>query len=936
MNGPNMNTDAHARRAIVTVLLTSALHLSTLRGQEPLHRVPVAFGQLTNGMLNDVYESYRLAMKLEEQPGKPMVFEAEHASKLSLHGAERLAHLADAVGGVGVWQLKRLWMNFRTAAPAQYTVWFRCRARPGYGVSGPFRESIDNGRILEPKVVPRRTDKKGCWMWVKGNRHQLNAGMHHLQIGANLVLYGACIDRIVWSSDETFSPSDKDEGPAETATTTVRSGSATSGPIDVKGVRKWKRILSRQVLCGGSVTWEYRPEGTAKWHHVAEDDLSAIRTDTPFRLRMTLVASSDGKTPFVDTVRLEYVGEPAQRELTPGVLYEAGRDGGGAVTSDIYQARFADNGRMVSLKLFGNELMAAGESGPTGWWMRFTPSADRTAAKPVPLGRADLTGDGKIARRTDETTQLFEFSRGKITVHLSSFGGGTLDGRGILSHVFRLNPSLAVDRVVEQGTARAVPRGARASRTPQVFLKDGSSSVVRPVSAYLPSYVSYPDGPDKPAWIEWRDNRENHNTIGIEFTLRPGDSPLLAGDVLCARPDHRFPAGRPAEIMTNSLIPLTARSFTGSSRLILEELYVPKSRKPERFERTLALDLRDGSAAQRPIKWLAELRRPGHYYGQYQLLRDDTILRSSWFYILYGAEADRAEGRPEDFDGFWSRAMAQLGEMPATFTRLAAAEQQGHVVSRIKFKTIGGRDGWGRLTEPKEGGRYPAVLELPAVFHHYGGRLGISRRRGSVTLGCDVMGFDPDKTDPFSSAGRAIYQPWQRSIVQKPEDFWLYYAYCTIARGYDILENHPKVDPKRIYITGLSQGGGLTIAAASLRPQNAGALSIVPGICRIAWASPSEGRGAWGPRFELGHGYQRMARMAQYFETAHLVKSIRNRFVMFIGLRDDHTPPYAAATVFHHVPEAIKKRKLIVDPWAHHHGRSDLETYIPRWADEDG
>ena len=75
--------------------------------------------------------------------------------------------------------------------------------------------------------------------------------------------------------------------------------------------------------------------------------------------------------------------------------------------------------------------------------------------------------------------------------------------------------------------------------------------------------------------------------------------------------------------------------------------------------------------------------------------------------------------------------------------------------------------------------------------------------------------------------------------------------------------------------------------------------------------------------------------MAQYFEPAHLVENIRNRFVMFIGLRDDHTPPYAAATVFHHVPEQIKERKLIVDPWAHHHGRSDLETYIPRWARED-
>jgi len=89
------------------------------------------------------------------------------------------------------------------------------------------------------------------------------------------------------------------------------------------------------------------------------------------------------------------------------------------------------------------------------------------------------------------------------------------------------------------------------------------------------------------------------------------------------------------------------------------------------------------------------------------------------------------------------------------------------------------------------------------------------------------------------------------------------------------------VDTHRIYITGVSQGGGLTTAAAGLRPQNAGAMAIVPGLCRIAWASPSEGRGAWGPTFEEGPNYADMARMAQYFETAYLVPNIRSRFVMF-------------------------------------------------------
>jgi len=120
-----------------------------------------------------------------------------------------------------------------------------------------------------------------------------------------------------------------------------------------------------------------------------------------------------------------------------------------------------------------------------------------------------------------------------------------------------------------------------------------------------------------------------------------------------------------------------------------------------------------------------------------------------------------------------------------------------------------------------------------------------------------------------------------------------------------------------------------------LRPQNAGALPIVPGICRIAWASPAEGRGAWGPTFQEGPDYANMARMAQYFETAYLMPNIRSRLVMFIGLLDDHTPPFAAATIFNHTSAKMRERKLIVDPWMTHNGRSDLDTYIPRWEEED-
>jgi len=887
---------------------------------------PVAFEKFDSVLANP-YETYRLPAAIKQEPGSPLVLEAEHASKIELHGAEQLAFLSDAVGGVAVRQIKEIYFTFETVTPGTYTMWLRCKGRPGGGVSGPNYVVLDGRWISSNSVKIGRTDKKGVWMWVKGTTQDIAAGTHHLQLRANLFLYGACIDRILLAGDQNYIPDDNDTGPSANAVA-VRSGSAISSVIDAKGVRKWKRIWCRKALAGGKVTWRYKPEGSSEWKEVSEDDVSSIPADSPFRLKMTLACSLEKMTPIVDTVRLAYEGEPLRRELAPGVLYEALPDGGCVVSSDIYRATFAPTGRISSIKMDERELMVTGDSGWSGWWTEFGRDLGGSP-KLVPLSRPDLTPDNRIAVRTDEIAQLFEFHKNRIRIALSEHGGNVITARGTIAHVFKINPNLDIDRIVEKGTGKVIEKGREASNTPQVFFRDGSSFIVNPVSVHLPSYIRYYDGPDRPAYAYFVSNRENFNTIGLTFTIKPGESKLLEQDIVCAKENHVFEAGKPVTVMVNSLIPRNLSSFEGSGKLILKEMYVPKDRKPQVFEKTIPLNV-SGEDIKKPIIWKATLRKPGHYYGEYQLIKDGNAFRSESFYILYGPEADRAKP-PRDFDAFWKRTMSKLERMPRTFERLSTKKQNNFILSRITFKTIDEKDAWGSLAEPKAEGKYPAILKLPAVFHHYGG--GIEPKPGFVVLGCDVMGFDPNELNPFSEEARKIYQPWQKSVVKKPEEFWLYYAYCTIARAYDILENHPKVDRKRIYITGISQGGGLTLAAAGLRPQNAGALSVVPGLCRIKFAS--EGRGAWGPTFKPGPHFAEMQRMAKYFETAYLVKNIRSRLVMFIGLRDDHTPPYAAATVFYHIPKNIKERKLIVDPEAHHQGREDLYAYIPRWTEED-
>jgi len=96
--------------------------------------------------------------------------------------------------------------------------------------------------------------------------------------------------------------------------------------------------------------------------------------------------------------------------------------------------------------------------------------------------------------------------------------------------------------------------------------------------------------------------------------------------------------------------------------------------------------------------------------------------------------------------------MDKLATLPRTFERLSEKETNGFIESRITFKTIDNRDAWGQLVEPKAGGKYPAILCLPAVFT--GGWA--PEREGFVTLGCDVFGFDSSKMDWMGNEARAI------------------------------------------------------------------------------------------------------------------------------------------------------------------------------------
>jgi cephalosporin-C deacetylase len=919
----HLHTHCHGLRISVLMLCLLLSSLSSVAQQVNQHwRLPVAF-EKSDAMLDTPYESYRLPVRYQAEAGKAFAVEVEHASTIHLSSAERLLMMDDAAGGLAARQMGSFTIKFDTPTEATYTMWFRCKANPKSGICGPHHESVDGQTYTF--IDTRRMDKAGGWMWLKGTTRTLAAGAHSWVVWGDLFLYGAVVDRVLLVPDQQYVPSDDDPGPPARYTAAMAQGQFISEAIRVPGVKRWSRIEARTHLDGGSVQWAYQVEGGTAWTPISPN--SALPTATPFKLRLTLVAGPNGGSPLVDSVRLVYEGDPFTAELAPGVRYTALPDGGCQVQTAAYQITFAANGRMASMQMGGRELIEPGDSGWAGGKLVFNQGVH------VQLAAPDLLPDRTVAIRGREATQRFTFKDDRMLMDFATHGGHEIVGPGDLTYSWRLHPELKVDRIVERNTGRVAAVGEEARHTPQIFFTDGSSIYLEAANPGLPAFTRYERGPEQPPTLAFWFNTANYVNNTVVFRPKPLPADVLQMNITCTKSDHTYALGEAIGLRVHSAL-LYGQHFNGKARLTVEKVYAgPGQEEVVKLEQPI--DLPAGTTT--PVSWNFTLKTPGLYRGSYEVLEGEQSLRKLQVMILHGPEALHAPPPPADYAAFWQRAMAQLQQIPIAFTRQTSGEQQGYLRSRIQFTSINGRPAWGDLAEPKEDGKYPAILKLPPVGTAAPG-IDLNTERGYVVLGVEVFGHDStwsvEQINDFYAKGGMKYEPLgTRTVLQKPEEFWHYYAYCTIARAYDILEQHPKVDPRRIYITGASQGGGLTLAAAGLRPQNAGALSVVPGICRLDWANTNGG--AWGPRFPNEPQYALMKGMVSYFDTAYLVRNLRSRLVMFIGLQDTHTPPHAAASVFNEVPEGIRERRLLIAPWVGHSGISELATYIPRWTEED-
>lgn len=158
--------------------------------------------------------------------------------------------------------------------------------------------------------------------------------------------------------------------------------------------------------------------------------------------------------------------------------------------------------------------------------------------------------------------------------------------------------------------------------------------------------------------------------------------------------------------------------------------------------------------------------------------------------------------------------------------------------------------------------------------------------------------------------------------------------YVDAWRGVDFLQSRPEVDPERIGVTGSSQGGGLTVVTAAMRPQVRAAAAGAPYLCgymdaiSLTHTYPYEEINDY-LRLHPEHAAQVEETLA-YFDGIHFAPRITCPIIVNIGLQDNVCPPETGYALFRHIG-STDKHLYPYDGHGHDAGRVQHQAVIEQF-----
>jgi len=259
--------------------------------------------------------------------------------------------------------------------------------------------------------------------------------------------------------------------------------------------------------------------------------------------------------------------------------------------------------------------------------------------------------------------------------------------------------------------------------------------------------------------------------------------------------------------------------------------------------------------------------------------------------------------KPADFELFWDNSLAEMRAIDPQVELVPADFQASYANCYHMYFT--GTDGarvHAKLLQPNQTENpHPAVL----MFHGYSGNAGDWMDKlpyvaaGYTVAAMDCRGQGGRSEDTGGVTGWTLRGHIVRGLDNPPENLLFRHIFLDTALMAQIVMDMEDVDATRVGVTGNSQGGGLTLACASLAPQIKLAAPVFPFLCdyqrvwemdlaQNAYAELHE----WFRRFDPLHKREEQVfTQLGYIDAQHLVPRIQASVQMATGLMDQICPP---------------------------------------------
>jgi cephalosporin-C deacetylase len=268
---------------------------------------------------------------------------------------------------------------------------------------------------------------------------------------------------------------------------------------------------------------------------------------------------------------------------------------------------------------------------------------------------------------------------------------------------------------------------------------------------------------------------------------------------------------------------------------------------------------------------------------------------------------------PADLDAFWETTLAEARQHPLAVTHAPVNSGLSVVDSfDVSFAGFGGATIRAWLHVPAvRSGPLPAVVE----YIGYGGGRGLPHERilyaaaGYAHLFMDTRGqgstWLPGDTPDPDATGAPAHPGFMTQGILDPATYYYRRVFTDAVRAVEAVRTFDFVDAGRVAVTGGSQGGAITLAAAALLPDLAGAMPDVPFLSDFPRATTLIDRDPYGEivRYLKTHRdhVERVLATLSYFDVAVLGRRATAPALFSVGLMDAICPPstvYAAYNAY--------------------------------------